>query len=123
MKVLVVDDSATMRKIVTRNLAKASLGPIEVIEASDGVEALEKLGTETVSLILSDVNMPRMNGAELLDKLRAQDSLAKIPVVLITTEATPDALKDFTARGAKGVVAKPFTPEQLEAVVRPLMGG
>jgi two-component system chemotaxis response regulator CheY len=123
VKLLVVDDSATMRKIIGRNLNKGAYRSAEILEAGDGKAALELLKAEPVDLILSDVNMPNLNGLELLDALRADAKLAAIPVIMITTEASPDAIRDMSARGAKACVAKPFTPEQLEEAIEALKLG
>ena len=118
MKVLIVDDSATMRKIVRRNLRQAGISVSEVIEASDGQEGCEVLEKDdSIDLILCDVNMPNMNGLDFLDHVRAGSATAEIPVVMITTESTPDAVKTFIAHGASGCVGKPFSPDQLEAVL------
>lgn len=118
MKILIVDDSSTMRKIIRRNLRQAGITVSEVLEASDGKEGCEVLEKDgSIDLILSDVNMPNMNGLEFLDHVRANEETAGIPVVMITTESTPDAVKTFVAHGASGCVAKPFSAEQLEAVL------
>lgn len=122
MKILIVDDSAIMRKLVLRTLRQAGFEPAEVLEASDGVEALAKLEGGGISLVLSDVNMPNMSGLELLDRIKSNAKLATVPVVMITTETTPDVISKLTAHGAKGCVAKPFTAESLERVLEPLLG-
>jgi len=118
VKILIVDDSATMRKIIRRNLRQAGINPSEVVEVSDGKEGCEALEKDSsFDLILCDVNMPNMNGLDFLDHVRAKAETAETPVVMITTESTPDAVKTFVAHGASGCVAKPFSPEQLEAVL------
>ena len=106
-----------MRKIIRRNLRQAGIEVSDVLEAGDGAEACKVLEGAKVDLICSDVNMPNMNGIEFLDHVRGNEETAKIPVVMITTESTPQAVKEFNDHGASGCVAKPFTPDQLEAVV------
>ena len=117
MKILIVDDSATMRKIIRRNLRQAGYDPTDVLEAGDGAEALTVLEGNTVDIIFSDVNMPNMNGVEFLDKVKASDATSKIPVIMITTESTKEAVFEFTSHGASGCVAKPFTADQLGSVI------
>ncbi len=117
MKILIVDDSSTMRKIVSRNLRQAGVKTTSVTEASDGVEAWSLLESEPFDLVFSDVNMPNMTGLELLDKIRAEEGLKSIPVIMVTTESTPQAVQTFLEHGASGCVGKPFTPDRLEAVV------
>lgn len=117
MKLLVVDDSSTMRKIIIRNLRRAGVDVDEIVEASDGAEGWEQLEKGGFDLVFTDVNMPNMNGVELLEKIRASDEFKSIPVVMITTESTQEAVTSFKEKGASGCVAKPFTADQLEAVV------
>lgn len=117
MKILVVDDSSTMRKIVTRNLRQAGIDTKDVTEASDGAEAWELLESGHFDVVFSDVNMPNMTGLELLDKIRADDGLKTLPVIMVTTESTPQAVQLFTAHGASGCLGKPFTADRMGAVV------
>ena len=122
MKLLVVDDSSTMRKIILRNLRHAGIATSEVVEASDGVEAFELLEGGGFDLVFTDVNMPNMNGVELLEKIRAADGLKNLPVVMITTESTQEADRDHSRRRARpDAWRKPFTADQLEAVVSSLL--
>lgn len=101
--------------IIGRNLDKGAYPAAEILEAGDGKAALELLKAQPVDLIPSDVNMPNMSELELLDALRADAKLAAIPVTMITTEASPDAIRDMSAR-----VAKPFTPEQPDEAIQAL---
>ncbi|MEM7412904.1 MAG: response regulator [Myxococcota bacterium] len=117
MRVLIVDDSATMRKIITRCLRQAGYKATELYEAGDGLEALEVLDKNDVDVIFSDVNMPNMNGIEFLDALKERGTLDSIPVVMITTESTPESVRLFVEHGASGCVPKPCTADQLEDVV------
>ena len=119
-KVLIVDDSSTMRKIVTRSLRQAGLDVGEILEAGDGQEALQTLASQPVDLILSDINMPNMDGLEFLRQKSSNPSLQKIPVVMITTEAVADTLTLVKQLGAVGSIKKPFTPDQVNDVLGPL---
>ncbi|HZD50373.1 MAG TPA: response regulator [Silvibacterium sp.] len=119
---LIVDDSSVMRKIVERALRQAGLSLGEVLEASSGVEALKLLGHKRVDLILSDINMPHMDGLEFLRQLRAQNLAPDVPVVMITTESSEDHVRDAIAAGAQGYIRKPFTPDQVKERILPLLG-
>lgn len=119
---LIVDDSSVMRKIVERALRQAGLSLVKVHEAASGVEALEVLRKEKVELILSDINMPNMDGLEFLRQLRAEDLAPEVPVVMITTESSEEHVKEALLAGAQGYIRKPFTPEQVKERVLPLLG-
>ena len=121
MRVLIVDDSSVMRKIVERSLRQAGLDPMTVFEAGSGVEGLEVLGRESVHLILSDINMPSMDGLEFLRQLRAQNLAPGVPVVMITTESSEEHVKQAILAGAQGYIRKPFTSEQVKERVLPLL--
>ncbi|MBP8302464.1 MAG: response regulator [Planctomycetes bacterium] len=117
-RVLVVDDSQSIRQHVGATLVAAGF---EVVEAVDGVDALERLTAGLdVALVLCDVNMPRLNGLELLDKLQAQGLLARVPVVMLTTEGQPTMMQRAKQAGAKGWIVKPFKPPLLVAAVQKL---
>ncbi|KAF0219428.1 MAG: two-component system chemotaxis family response regulator [Geobacteraceae bacterium] len=109
--VLIVDDSSTMRKIISRSLRQAGLAVDDIYEAGDGIEGLNVLGGNKVSLILSDINMPNMDGLEFVKQVRAGGN--KVPIVMITTEGGEDILKEAITNGASDSIKKPFTPEQL----------
>jgi two-component system chemotaxis response regulator CheY len=118
---LIVDDSSVMRKIVERALRQAGLPLSKVHEASSGSEALEMLKNERVQLILSDINMPVMDGLEFLRQLRSQDLAPDVPVVMITTESSEEHVKAAIVAGAQGYIRKPFTAEQVKDRVIPLL--
>ena len=109
---LVVDDFSTMRRIV-RNLLK-ELGFTNVQEAEDGVEALSKLRADTFDFVVSDWNMPNMTGLELLQKIRADDTLKHLPVLMVTAEAKKENIIMAAQAGASGYVVKPFTAATLD---------
>jgi two-component system chemotaxis response regulator CheY len=121
IRVLIVDDSSVMRKIVERALRQAGLDLKEVHEAGSGTEGLEVLRARAVDLILSDINMPAMDGLEFLRQIRAQDLAAGVPVVMITTESSEEHVKQAIQAGAQGYIRKPFTPDQVKERVLPLV--
>jgi two-component system chemotaxis response regulator CheY len=114
LDVLIVDDSAAIRKILQRVLKQAEIPIGEVYEASDGVEALETLRKQKVGLVLSDINMPNMDGLEFLTLVRAEPAWQKLPVVMVSTEGTHAKVLEAVERGASGYVRKPFTAEQIK---------
>jgi two-component system, chemotaxis family, chemotaxis protein CheY len=118
---LIVDDSSVMRKIVERSLRQAGIELSEVMEAGSGVEALAAIQKKKPDLILSDINMPAMNGLEFVKKLQEVAGMKDIPVVMITTEASEAHVVEALSYGAKGYIRKPFTPEQVKEHVLPLV--
>jgi two-component system chemotaxis response regulator CheY len=119
--VLVVDDSAMMRKVVVRTLQQAGLEFETVLEAADGVHALVHLQQHTVKLIMCDINMPVMDGLELLKRIRQQNLAIGVPIVMVTTEGSESQVLQAIAAGAKGYIRKPFTPAQIASSVIPLL--
>ena len=119
--VLIVDDSGTMRKIVTRCLRQAGLDFGEILEAGDGREALQVLEGNKVDIILSDINMPNMTGLEFLKEKATIDAIKDIPVVMISTETGSDIIEEAMSLGAAGSIKKPFTPDMIKATIGPLM--
>ena len=109
--VLIVDDSSTMRKIISRSLRQAGLAVDDIFEAGDGIEGLNALAGNNVDLILSDINMPNMDGLEFIKAVRANGNA--VPIVMITTEGGEDILKEAMSSGASDSIKKPFTPDQL----------
>jgi two-component system, chemotaxis family, chemotaxis protein CheY len=117
LNVLVVDDSAAIRKILLRVLSQTDL-PIESVhEAADGQEALKTLGSTIINLVLSDVNMPNMDGLELLTAMRSNADWKHLPVIMITTEGSQTKVLEAVQLGANGYVRKPFTAEQIREKV------
>jgi two-component system chemotaxis response regulator CheY len=112
MRFLVVDDFSTMRRIV-RNLLK-ELGYSNVDEAEDGVMALAKLRSESFDFVVSDWNMPNMDGLTMLQNIRADPALAKLPVLMVTAEAKKENIIAAAQAGANGYVVKPFTAATLD---------
>lgn len=121
VRALIVDDSSVMRKIVERTLRQAGLSELAVHEAGNGHEGLEVLRTRQVDLILSDINMPSMDGLEFVRQIRAQNLATGVPVVMITTESSEEHVKQAIQAGARGYIRKPFTAEQVKERVLPLV--
>lgn len=121
--VLIVDDSPAMRGFIRRTLQLSGLDMSECLESGDGGEALELLGRRRVDVILTDINMPRMNGEELLRKLEADEQLKNIPVVVVSTDSTRQRRERMLALGARGYVTKPFFPENLRAELECVLEG
>lgn len=114
MDVLIVDDSAAIRKILQRVLRQAEVPVGTVYEAGDGVEALESLKKQSVGLVLSDINMPNMDGLEFLTKLRAEPAWRDLPILMVSTEGSQAKVLEAVERGASGYVRKPFTADQIK---------
>lgn len=113
-KVLLVDDSAVMRKIIQRNIKETGLIVDEFVEAGDGNQALEKVNAnEDLDLILLDWNMPNMSGIEFVKTLRSLNLSKRIPVVMVTTEGSDAKVSEAKESGADGYLTKPFTADQL----------
>jgi two-component system chemotaxis response regulator CheY len=114
LDVLIVDDSAAIRKILQRVLLQANIGVGKIHEANDGREGLERLASEQVGLILSDINMPNMDGLEFLKIVKANPTWKGVPILMVTTEGSQDKVIQALQLGANGYVKKPFTPEQIK---------
>jgi two-component system chemotaxis response regulator CheY len=121
VRALIVDDSSVMRKIVERALRQAGLDPLVVHEAGSGIDGLELLRVKQVDLIVSDINMPSMDGLEFLRQIKAQNLAPGVPVVMITTESSEQFVKQAILAGAQGYIRKPFTAEQVKERVLPLL--
>ena len=112
--VLIVDDSAAIRKILQRVLRQTDIPIGDVLEAGDGIEALKQLSNRHVNLILSDINMPNMDGLQLLAQLKQNDKWKSVPIVMVTTEGGQGKVIEAVQLGAAGYVRKPFTAEQIK---------
>jgi two-component system, chemotaxis family, chemotaxis protein CheY len=120
--ILIVDDSATIRQMVKRTMQLAELDIGDVYEASNGIEALAQLAEHKVGVIMLDINMPMMNGMQLLSRMKSNEKLKDIPIVIVSTEGSEQRIQEFENIGAFGFVRKPFHPEQLRDVLQPLLG-
>ncbi|MDQ1330867.1 MAG: two-component system, chemotaxis family, chemotaxis protein CheY [Thermodesulfobacteriota bacterium] len=120
VKVLVVDDFATMRRIV-KNILK-QIGFTDIVEAEDGKSALKMLQNDKFGLIMCDWNMPEMPGIELLGRIRADEQLKGIPFVMVTAEAQKENIMDAVKAGVNSYIVKPFTAEIVEQKLKKLFG-
>lgn len=118
--ILIVDDSATMRKIIMRGIRQAGIDNADFKEAGDGVEGMQAIAAGAFDLILSDVNMPNMNGLDFV-KAVAEKLGTPPPIVMITTEGSDEIVSEAMRRGATGYLRKPFTPEKIQEVIGPFL--
>lgn len=123
LTVLIVDDSAVMRKIVERALRNSGVAIGKVLEAGDGQEALGLLEKNKVNLIVSDINMPVMDGLEFVRQVQSRELAGDAPIVMITTEKSEGAVRAAIGAGVGAYVPKPFTVDQVRVRVMPLLGG
>jgi len=119
--ILVVDDSTAIRKILIRVLRQTGLTIDEIFEARDGVEALEIVRNHPLQLVLSDINMPNMDGLGLLAELKADAQWRHLPVVMITTEGSAEKVSQAIRLGSAGYIRKPFTAEQIQEKIGALL--
>ena len=119
--VLVLDDSSVMRKIISRNLRQGGVQVDQLLEAGDGNEGLAQLTNQKCDLILSDVNMPNMDGLTFVKEVRRRTELNRSKIIMITTEAGVDIMDEAMSTGADGYILKPFTPDQLSAKIKAVM--
>ncbi len=122
VRVLIIDDSSVMRKIVERSLRQAGLELEKVVEAANGAEALAALQDNVVDLILCDINMPVMDGLEFVRQVAAVETAKGVPIVMITTEGSESRVVAALSAGARGYIRKPFTPDQVKEHVLSLLG-
>lgn len=120
--VLIVDDSATIRRMVRKTMEMAGLDVGAIYEASNGIEALAQLADHPIAVMMVDINMPTMNGIQLLTRMKENDRLKDIPIVIASTEGSQQRIEQLQEFGAFEYVRKPFQPEQLRDVLKPLLG-
>jgi len=118
---MIVDDSATMRKIIMRTVRMSGLEFDRTEEAGNGSEALEKLNGGPVDIMLCDINMPEMSGMELVKKVRELDSCADTKIIMVSTESSQELIDGVISDGANGYITKPFTPEKFQEKLSPFM--
>lgn len=119
---MIVDDSATMRKIIMRTVRMSGLEFDRTEEASNGKEAIEKLKDDPVDVVLCDVNMPEMGGLEMLKKVRTEmKNCDDTKIVMVSTESSQELIDRAMADGANGFISKPFTPEKFQEELAPLL--
>jgi len=118
---LIVDDSATMRKIIIRTMRMSGLEFSNTEEAGNGVEALAKLSQSSIDIMLCDVNMPEMGGLELVKKIREKSDFNNTKIIMVSTESSDDLINGIISDGANGYITKPFTPEKFQEKLSPFM--
>ncbi len=121
VKILIVDDSATIRMMIKKAVGLSVPDLEDVIEASDGISALAQLADHEVDIMLVDINMPRMNGMQLIARLKDSPRFADIPVVVISTEGSQERIQELEKYGVAGYIRKPFRPEQLKEVLSQIL--
>jgi two-component system chemotaxis response regulator CheY len=120
-KILLVDDSNVVKAVLKRILIKSDLAIDQVLEAGNGVEALKAMSSEPADLIITDINMPAMGGIELIERMRLDMMLQKIPVIVISTEGSLTRITNLEEMGIKGYVRKPFVADEILAVVKEVL--
>lgn len=121
IRALIVDDSSVMRKIVERCLRQAGVEIQEVYNASNGIEGLALVKENRLDLVLTDINMPVMDGLEFVRQMQGLENGRNTPIVMITTEGGEKQVLEALSLGAKGYIRKPFTPEQVKEQVIPIL--
>ena len=120
--VMIVDDSAVMRNVIQRVLNLSGFDIGKIFQAGNGKEALDEMEKNWVDVILTDLNMPVMNGWEMLEAMKKNPTTSDIPVIIISTESRADRIDDLQKKGAAGYIAKPFRPEDIKNVISNALG-
>ena len=120
--VLIVDDSRSMRAVIKKTISMSGFKMDQCVEAGNGREALDVLAKAWVDVIISDINMPEMDGLELLEELKKDGLLKAIPVIVISTEGSEKRIRDAYDLGARGFIKKPFLPEEIKKVLYEVIG-
>ena len=120
--ILVVEDSLTMRSVIKKTIRSSGFKAGQLLDASNGKEALDILKEEWIDLVLTDYNMPGMNGMELIVEMKKDELLKAVPVVMITTEGSRQRVNEFMEKGAVAYIKKPFTPEEIRHKLNLIIG-
>lgn len=120
--ILVVDDSSPMRKVIKKTIKASGFAMAEYSEASDGIEAMEILRSKWIDIVVTDYNMPNMNGILLIDEMKKDEVFTTIPILVITTEGSRIKIEEFAEKGAAGYIKKPFTPEEIRSKLHEILG-
>ncbi len=120
--ILIVDDSTPMRSVIKKVVKASGFNVGQVFEAANGIEALKILNQEWLDLVLTDYNMPDMNGLELVEEMKKDEELKSVPVVMITTEGSRERVEEFMEKGVLDYIKKPFTPEQIKQKLMQIIG-
>jgi len=122
INILIVDDSTTVRAVIEKTLRLSGVEIGNILHASNGKEALELLRNNWVDLVLTDINMPVMNGVELINEMSQDELLKTIPIAIVSTEGSQTRVEELKSKGVKAYLRKPFTPEALKKLVIDLLG-
>ncbi len=120
--IMVVDDSGTTRAVLERSIGMTKLPVKEIIKAENGKDALNKLANDWVDIVFTDLNMPHMNGIELIDAMNNHPEFREIPVVVVSTEGSKARIEELHQKGIKGYLRKPFTPESIRDIIIETLG-
>jgi two-component system, chemotaxis family, chemotaxis protein CheY len=120
-RLMIVDDSPVMRSFIRRVVQISGFPIQEIHEATDGLDALEQLQRSPADLVLTDINMPRMDGEELIRAIKTDSRLCDIPIIVVSTDATQHRVESLLHLGARGYLAKPFPPERLSELLEGLL--
>jgi two-component system chemotaxis response regulator CheY len=120
--ILVVDDSRTTRAVIAKTLSLAGVPINELHEAENGRRALNILDDNWIDLVLADINMPEMDGVEMVDRMSEDGLMKTIPVVIISTEGSKTRIEEMRSKGVRAYVRKPFTPEIIKDIVEDILG-
>lgn len=120
--ILIVDDSRTIRSVIKKTLYIAGVPLNEVYEASNGLEGLQFMRDSWIDLCFADINMPVMNGIEMIEKMLEDQLLAKLPVVIVSTEGSKTRIEELFKKGVRAYLRKPITPEIVRNVVKEILG-
>ncbi len=121
LKILAVDDSPTMRRIIINTLKRAGFS--DVLEASDGKDALAKMKVEKVNFVITDWNMPEMDGLSFVTTLRSMSEYKSLPILMVTTRSVKDDIMEALKAGVNNYIVKPFTPETLKDKIEQVLAG
>ena len=120
--ILIVDDSKTIRSVIKKTLDMADVPVGDLYEAENGKEALDVMNSNWIDLIFADINMPVMNGIEMVKKMSEDNTLEKTPVIIISTEGSKTRIENLLRLGVRAYLRKPINPEALRKIVREVMG-
>ena len=120
--ILIVDDSLPMRSVIKKTFRSAGYASAQFLEAADGRQALELMKNDWIDLVVTDYNMPVMNGLDFIKAIQSQDLFKEIPVIVVSTEGNETKIKEFMDAGASGYITKPFTPESIRDLVTGILG-
>jgi two-component system chemotaxis response regulator CheY len=121
--VLIVDDSPIIRKMVRKSIDMAGVSVSQAFEAGNGIEALAVLRAQWIDIVFADLNMPEMNGMEMMDEMAKDSMLVSTPVVVVSSDQDPEKIASIMKRGIRAYLKKPFRPEGIKAVVSQLLEG